>query len=124
MCAARLGVVHSKVSHRYTQVSAGHKHTVLLGSDGRAVACGNTADGQCDIPPLNEGITYTQVFAGGTHTVLLRSDGPAVACGCHALGRCNIPPLNRKVRYTQLAAGAHTVLLRSDAGAVVWKQLF
>lgn len=37
----------------YTQVSAGGKHTVPLQNDGTAVACGDNALGQCDIPPLD-----------------------------------------------------------------------
>ena len=33
-------------------------HTVLLKSDGTAVACGSNRDGQCDIPALAEGEAY------------------------------------------------------------------
>ena len=54
---------------------------MLLRSDGNAVACGYNGSDQCNIPPLDEGMSYTQVSAGGDHTVLLRSDGHAVACG-------------------------------------------
>ena len=64
--------VRGETSH---MVSAGVAHTVLLRSDGCTVACGQNVQGQCDIPPLDEGVTYTQVSAGGCHTVLLRSDG-------------------------------------------------
>lgn len=77
----------------YTQVSAGHNHTVVLRSDGVAVACGHNLYEQCNIPPLEHGMTYTQIAAGGHHTVLLRSDGHAVACGLSSNGLCNIPPL-------------------------------
>ena len=65
----------------YTQVSAGHFHTVLLRSDGVAVACRTIFFGQCDIPRLEDGMTYTQVSAGQKYSVLLRSDGVAVARG-------------------------------------------
>ena len=100
-------------------VSAGLYHTVLLRSDGCAVACGLNAQGQCNIPPLDEGVTYTQVSAGTEHTVLLRIDGCAVACGLNAQGQCNIPPLDEGMTYTQVSAGReHTVLLRSDGCAV------
>ena len=44
--------VHSLAGLRYTQVSAGYGHTVLLRSDGEAVACGRNGDGQRDIPAL------------------------------------------------------------------------
>merc|ERR1712007_279754 len=92
-------------------------HTVLLRSDGTAVACGNNDWGQCNIPELGD-LTYTQVAAGGRHTVLLRSDGTAVACGANDDGQCNIPELG-DLTYTQVAAGGdHTVLLRSDGPVV------
>ena len=42
--------------------------------------------GQCNIPPVKEGMCYTQVSAGGGHSVLLRSDGNAVACGMNGGG--------------------------------------
>ena len=58
-----------------TQVAAGRAHTVLLRSDGTAVACGRNFDGQCTIPALEGELSYTQVAAGDEHTVLLRSDG-------------------------------------------------
>ena len=103
----------------YTQVDAGVYHTVLLRSDGCAVACGSNTSGQCNIPPVDEDIFYTQVSAGLGHTVLLRSDGRAVACGSNAHGRCNIPPLDAGVSYMQVSAGnVHTLLLQSDGGAV------
>mgnify|MGYP003305096851 CR=1 FL=1 len=62
--------------------SAGYSHTVLLRSDGTAVACGrDNAHGQLSLPALEEGVTYTQADVSSYHTVLLRSDGKAVACG-------------------------------------------
>ena len=103
----------------YTQVSAGIYHSVLLRSDGHAVACGLNDDGQCDIPPLEEGVCYTQVSAGGGHSVLLRSDGSAVACGRKNEGQCDIPPLEEGVFYKQVSAGqVHSVFLQSDGSAV------
>ena len=69
------------------------RHTVLLRSDGVAVACGRNHHGQCNIPPLDEGVSYLHVSAGYDHTVLLRSDGHAVCCGQNDFGQCDIPPL-------------------------------
>jgi alpha-tubulin suppressor-like RCC1 family protein len=69
------------------------RHTVLLRSDGVAVACGRNNQGQCNIPPLDEGLSYSSVSAGYDHTVLLRSDGHAVCCGQNDFGQCDIPPL-------------------------------
>ena len=77
----------------FTQVSAGCGHTVLLQSDGTAVACGENSVGQYTIPLLDDGISYTMVSAGEKHTVLLRSDGNAAACGMNSNGQCTIPPL-------------------------------
>ena len=44
--------------------AAGINHTVLLRSDGRALAFGQNFEGQCDIPELNGDVSYTQVAAG------------------------------------------------------------
>ena len=103
----------------YIQVAAGVTHTVLLRSDGCAVACGRNPDQRCCIPPLAAGQSYIQVSAGNCHTVLLRSDGTAVACGGFVQGQCDIPPLDDGIFYTEVSAGyEHTVLLRSDGRAV------
>ena len=83
------------------------------------VACGLNSDGQCSLPPLDEGVSYSQVSAAGLHTVLLRSDGQAVACGFYSHGKDGIPPLAGGLSYIQVSAGEyHTVLLRSDGQAV------
>ncbi|CAK0832031.1 unnamed protein product [Prorocentrum cordatum] len=106
-------------SRRSRRTSDIYDHTVLLRSDGTAVACGRNDNGQCDIPALVAHLTYTQVAGGGFHTVLLRSDGTAVACGDNDEGQCNIPALVAGLTYTQVSAGmCHTVLLRSDGAAV------
>jgi len=107
--------------------AAGHDHTVLITSDGQAVAWGecpaslkskDTVE-KCKIPPLDEGVSYTQACAGQNHTVLLRSDGQAVACGSNAGGECSIPLLDEGLFYTQVSAGSEcTVLLRNDGQAV------
>ncbi|CAK0909010.1 unnamed protein product, partial [Prorocentrum cordatum] len=103
----------------YTQVAAGAGHTVLLRTDGSAVACGQNGEGVCALPALPAGLTYTQVAAGDDHTVLLRSDGSAVACGQNCDGQCALPALPAGFTYTQVAAGmGHTVLLRTDGSAV------
>ena len=100
-------------------VSAGENHTVLLRSDGIAVACGANHDGQCNFPRLDDGMLYTKVSAESYHSILLRSDGIAVACGMNKHGQCNIPCLEDGMTYTQVSAGgSHTVLLRSDGIAV------
>ena len=42
-------------------LAAGRNHTVLLRSDGTAVACGADVLGRCRIPALEGEVTYTQV---------------------------------------------------------------
>ncbi|CAK0800714.1 unnamed protein product [Prorocentrum cordatum] len=102
-------------------VAAGGSHTVLLRSDGTAVAFGANLYDQCNVPALDGGLSYTQVAAGYLHTVLLRSDGTAVACGANDRGQCSVPALDGGLSYTQVAAGyRHTVLLRSDGTAVAF----
>ena len=64
--------------HTYTQVSAGSSHTVLLRSDGRAVACGLNADGQCNIPTLYPGTWYAADVSVGRNLVL------QLDCSCQA----------------------------------------
>ena len=78
-------------------------HTVLLKSDGTAVAFGDNVFGQCNIPVLPEGVIYTQAASGHVHTVLLKSDGTAVAVGDNNHGQCNIPalPASEGIRYTR-----------------------
>ena len=95
-------------------------NTVLLRSDGQAIAFGYNIDGRCDVPVLENGITYSAVSAAYAHTVLLRPDGQVVACGFNEVGQCNIPSPEDGVTYTQvfaclLAGWEHTVLLRSDS---------
>ena len=59
----------------YTQVTAGRDFTVALRSDGAAIAFGNNAAGQCNVPALPPGFDYVEVGAGTGHTVARRSDG-------------------------------------------------
>ena len=79
-----------------------NSHTVLIRSDGTAVACGSNVNGQCDIAPLdNMGIKYVHAAAGYSHTVLLRSDGTVVACGSNFDGECNIPLNNEGITFVR-----------------------
>ncbi|PRC56482.1 hypothetical protein C6A85_38385, partial [Mycobacterium sp. ITM-2017-0098] len=79
--AGKLNIPPLPAGITYTQVATNVYHTVLLRSDGTAVAVGNNGPGALSIPQPPDGITYTQVAASVFHTVLLRSDGTAVAVG-------------------------------------------
>ena len=78
-------------THKFLRGAVIQYHTVLLRSDGRAVACGDNEYDQCKIPPLDDGLTYIQVSAGHDCTMLLRSDGHAVAWGQNRSWQCYIP---------------------------------
>ena len=73
---------------------------------------GGNGSGQCNIPPLDEGLAYTQISAGGyDHTVLLRSDGNAVAVGHNEDGQCNIPLPEPGIRFVgDLTCGRDSAL--------------
>jgi alpha-tubulin suppressor-like RCC1 family protein len=91
---------------RYSEVSAGRLHTVLLQTDGVAVACGSNEYGQCNIPPLEDGTRYLQVSAGADYTVLLRSDNRIVTCGRNDMGQCDTPDVEDGYSYL-----GHTIML-------------
>merc|ERR1712217_251705 len=80
-------------------------------------ASGGNGDGQCNIPPLPDGVTYTQAAAGNEHTVLLRSDGTAVASGFNVYGQCNIPPLPDGVCYIKAAPSVNRTVLSLHLGS-------
>ena len=90
-----------------TMASAGGFHTVLLRSDGCAVACGRNIERQCDIPALVKGISYVQVSGGQYHTVLLQSDVHVGVCGSNDYGQCNVPDLDEDTTYLHISAGAY-----------------
>eukprot|EP00929_Paragymnodinium_shiwhaense_P056673 TRINITY_DN28364_c0_g5_i1.p1 TRINITY_DN28364_c0_g5~~TRINITY_DN28364_c0_g5_i1.p1 ORF type:complete len:1149 (-),score=203.64 TRINITY_DN28364_c0_g5_i1:86-3532(-) len=105
----------------YVSCAAGAGHTVLLRSDGQAVAFGRNREGRCSVPRSPPGIRYVAVATGYWHTVLVQSDGLAVAFGSNSDGQCNVPVLPSGVQYVAAAAGeCHTVLLRSDGCAVAF----
>ena len=95
-------------------MSAGFKHTVILWSDGSAVAIGNKSHRQCEIPFLDEGMAYTQISAGAHHTVLLRSDGSAVAIGRNFHGECNIPLPKPGIFYDGDLTGGRDLALQLE----------
>jgi len=111
----------------YVQVSAGGgnavgecSHTVLLRSDGIAVACGYKVDRM--FSKVSDTTAYAQVSTGEDHVVLLRTDGGVDAfmrTGSRKDRRCRIPALDSGLAYVQVSAGGrHTALLRSDGWVV------
>ena len=104
---------------RYVAVAAGAFHTVLLRSDGVAVASGSYKSLGL-VPPPPSGVKYVDVAANLEHTLLLRSDGHVTACGPDdGSERQHIPTPQAGLDYVAIAAGAHhSVLLRSDGTMV------
>merc|ERR1712232_1232237 len=45
----------------YTRIAAGDKHTVLLRSDGTAVACGYNIYGQCNVPAPKDDVYFVPI---------------------------------------------------------------
>jgi len=106
---------------QYVVAAAGDFHTVLIRSDGDAVAFGRYDHGQCDVPELPPGTQYVVAAAGRCRTILIRSDGDAVAFGRNGYGQCDVPELPPGTQYVVAAAGDfHTVLIRSDGDAVAF----
>jgi hypothetical protein len=58
-CAGQCDLTAPQGGLTHTHIAAGGCHTVLLRSDGTAVAHGEHHYGQCDLLPLDEGRSYT-----------------------------------------------------------------
>lgn len=99
-------------------VAAGNQHSVVLRSDGRAVAWGDNGHGQCAIPPLPPGFQYTAVWAAYQRTALLRSDGVVLTLG-YGTQALLPPPGTRYVDFAFTVNGSGTMLLRDDGAGLV-----
>ncbi|MFV0634749.1 SpaA isopeptide-forming pilin-related protein [Demequina sp.] len=127
----------------FTQVDAGHFHTVALGDDGNTYAWGYNNYGQLGTgtTPQNttpvavempSGVTFTQVAAGMFHTVALGDDGNTYAWGENRNGQLgdgttsqNATPvmvdMPSGVTFTQVDAGhSYTAALGDDGNTYAW----
>lgn len=68
-------------------VAAGFYHTLGCRNDGKVLACGDDAYGQCRTEDWTE---ITAVAAGAYHSLGLRSDGTVVAAGRNEEGQCEV----------------------------------
>merc|ERR1719343_562691 len=64
----------------YIAAAAADTHSVLIRSDGRALAFGSPASA-CAVPEPPEGVRYVAATAGYCKTILIRDDGHAVVIG-------------------------------------------
>jgi hypothetical protein len=102
----------------YARAEAEYLHSVLLRSDGLLEAIGDNSVGQCNIPPLPQGMTWTDFAVAADHTVMQRSDGQVFAVGDNTYGQTNIPALPAGVSY--VAMDAVGFWSRSDGEIAGW----
>eukprot|EP00434_Breviolum_minutum_P027835 symbB.v1.2.024621.t1/scaffold2344.1/size81749/8 len=120
------GIAIEAGNGRNPVMAAGLQHTLLLCSDGDAVACGKNDMGQCEIPELPDDENmparrYIGASAGINHTLLLRDDGHVVAFGGRSEGQCEVPVLPEGLRYIQAAAGyCFSIIIRDDGEALAF----
>ena len=92
--------------------AAGHSHTVLLRSDGRAVAVGDDRRGQCRIPELEAGARYVTDRRAGEGLIVhlsVSSAGPgSLTLTCEGLAGAELAQL--VVQRTDRAAAVHRAL--------------
>ena len=94
---------------RKAVIAAGRRHTVVMMSDGTAVAAGNNENGQCDVLYWSD---LVAIAAGDHHTVGLRSNGTVLATGQNAYGQCDVSGWSN-VKFIS-AGDYHTVALCQD----------
>ena len=82
---------HTFYSYSWKVIAiAGSKdHAVGLQSDGKVVATGYNAYGQCNVSEWSN-TTIISIAAGSNHTVGLKADGTVVAMGRNDDGQCNV----------------------------------
>lgn len=91
----------------------GANHAAVLTGDGRVLAAGSNASGQCDVSDWQE---VSALAAGAFHTLGLTGRGTVLAAGDDTAGQCGVTDWTEVV---MVAAGLnHSVGLRQD-GTVV-----
>jgi alpha-tubulin suppressor-like RCC1 family protein len=103
---------------KFTAVSAGGYHSLLLDDIGNAYAFGYSGNGQASIPALKDGASkFTAVSAGGYHSLLLDDIGNAYAFGYDDFGQASIPALKDGAsKFTAVSAGTLHSIVLDDAG--------
>jgi alpha-tubulin suppressor-like RCC1 family protein len=109
-----------------TAISAGAKHALALGSDGRVKAWGSDISGQlgngCSSPECNDALTpvevkelggVTAIAAGGAHSLALLTNGTVEAWGADGKGQLGNGTTSKKPFSTPVAVqgliGAHAI---------------
>lgn len=129
---------------RFAQVSAGHDHTLAVGSDGHVYAWGDNSKGELGNGTLTnadtpvriadnaaiQGKTFIAVSAGTTFSMALASDGTVYTWGNNSRGELgngsttnSVEPVKANLRATITAISAgywHAMALASDGTIYTW----
>lgn len=95
------------------RLAAGNRHTLYIRDDGSAAACGDNAEGQCNVEGWTE---LVQICAGAEHSAALRADGTVLAAGSNEHGQCEVSGWKNVVA---IAAGDYDTLGLLSDGTVV-----
>jgi hypothetical protein len=98
-----------------TQIQAGIDFSVVLRSDRKVVAWGDSSYNHLAIPAGIKPVT--QIAVGGDHTLALQDDGTVVAWGDNSLGQSTVP--NGLTDVVYVAAGANSSAAVTRNGQVV-----
>merc|ERR1711971_1158575 len=82
---------------------------------GEAVAFGEQDYGQCNVPPLPEGLQYVNAACGHYHTILVRNDGHVMAFGRNSQGQAEAPDLSGGERCVATPAAEPCVAITMHA---------
>lgn len=90
---ASFGAVPADAQNSVVSVYAGNAHCLALRSDGRVVAWGDNAYGECNVPSLASN-SVVWVAGGGRNSIAVRSDGTLVMWGANDTAQTSpFPPL-------------------------------
>ena len=101
---------------RVTDIACGPRHVAAVTSDGRCLAAGDDAFGQCGVQG-SDWHSLIAVSCGDRHTAALRRDGRVVAVGDNANGQCDVGGLTDVTSFVCLPEA--TVCVHRDGHVTV-----
>ena len=104
------------LSHGFSAIAAGGRHSLALKEDGSIVAFGCNDHGQARVPEPNSG--FVAVAAGENHSLGLRTDGSVVGWGVYySSGEHSVPEPNTD--FVAIAGGCDFSLGLKKDGSIV-----